>query len=363
MDFDFNLALSRAILDIHFRLQLPNMPRGYLCPPIPNRFNYVLWIKELLKELKSRTYFQESTNLVHRGADLGVGVSCIYPLLLSINQFTDGRAWRFFGTDIDPCSVQCAQENVNANDLQDVIQLAIVSPRSSTLKSVPACFDKVSVNQTTCPTTIHDDDDVSGTVDLSTPLKSAMTAAMKIYDDEENDEKEARVMFDFCMSNPPFYSNPNEASVPRSGDGRARTDMTFHESVYPGGELGFALDLLRDSVRFRNRITWYTLMLSKKSNLIVFEKELAKAGLHRGSVRTTEFVQGKMMRWGVAWTLLTPSIRSPGKECIELFFIAMVHLLYAHLLTCFRFIIRQIKSSEVSWRSRFVHCDVGHWIG
>ena len=147
------------------------------------------------------------------------------------------------------------------------------------------------------------------------------------------------------MSNPPFYSNSDEATVPRSGDGRNRTDMTFHESVYPGGELGFALDMLHDSFSYRERITWYTLMVSKKSSLIAFEKELAKVGFHRGSVRTTEFVQGNMMRWGVAWTFLTPSVRSPGKEWIVLI------LVLPFWSTCHsQLFVLVVVSYEIGWR-------------
>jgi 23S rRNA A1618 N6-methylase RlmF len=344
VDFDLNAALSRAILDKYFNLNLKCMPRGYLCPPIPNRFNYVLWIKELLNdsspshdesksksESESSKYFQESQRLhvVRHGIDLGIGVSCIYPLLLSSHEFTNDQSWRFLGTDIDPYSIKCAQENIDANGLQEVIKLALVSPapidRGCGLKTV-------SITDETNGGNSPDQNDIT------TPLNTAMKAASHTYQENE-------VMFDFCMSNPPFYSNSDEATVPRSGDGRNRTDMTFHESVYPGGELGFALDMLHDSFSYRERITWYTLMVSKKSSLIAFEKELAKVGFHRGSVRTTEFVQGNMMRWGVAWTFLTPSVRSPGKEWIVLI------LVLPFWSTCHsQLFVLVVVSYEIGWR-------------
>jgi hypothetical protein len=37
---EFQLALTRAILDFHFRLEMPSLPAGRLCPPVPNRWVY-----------------------------------------------------------------------------------------------------------------------------------------------------------------------------------------------------------------------------------------------------------------------------------------------------------------------------------
>jgi len=50
--------------------------------------------------------------------------------------------------------------------------------------------------------------------------------------------------------------------------------MAFHESIYPGGERGFALDMMYDSLIYRNEITWYSVMISKKTNLIALQKDL-----------------------------------------------------------------------------------------
>lgn len=294
VDFNFNVALSRAILDKHFNLNLKCMPKGYLCPPIPNRLNYVLWLKELIRQTSStdmsNTYFIKESPIGpnFRGLDLGIGVSCIYPLLLSHNNFTECQPWQFLGTDIDPFSIKCAQENIDANDLNDVVKLALVP-------AAPADGGCRKIDRT--------DDNY----DITTPIKTAMKAARSVYDETD-------VRFDFCMSNPPFYSDMDEATAPRSGDGRDRTDMTLNESVYPGGEIGFSLDMIYDSFSFQGQIMWYTVMLSKKSSLITIERELTKLGFGRGAVRTAEFMQGKMTRWGIAWTFLTPSVRSPGKN-------------------------------------------------
>lgn len=294
VDFDFNVALTRSLLHKHFQLHLKIMPRGYLCPPVPNRLNYVLWLKDLIREsstLDDGRYFDESPiPPVCRGLDIGTGCSCIYPLLLSRDLFTKGKKWHYLATDVDPFTVACAQENVDANDLQDVIQIALVEkthekggPRDLTLESLEE------------------------SVEWHTPLYTAMSKARQLYSTDA-------LKFDFCMTNPPFYSSESEALNPRAGDGRERADMTFHESVYPGGEMGFALDMIYDSLVYRGSITWYSLMISKKKNLFALEKELEKIGLTRGSIRIVEFDQGHMKRWGLAWTFLTPFDRSPGEH-------------------------------------------------
>jgi hypothetical protein len=86
------------------------------------------------------------------------------------------------------------------------------------------------------------------------------------------------------------------------------------EGVYPaGGEEAFVLDMIHDSLYFRNSFSWYTAMLGKKSSFIAIERKLKEMGFGRGSLRTTLFVQGNSTRWGIAWTFQPVSKRSPGK--------------------------------------------------
>jgi len=165
-----------------------------LCPPIPNRLNYILWLKGLLREsstLDDGRYFQESpVPLVRRGLDIGTGCSCIYPLLLSRNIFTEGKQWQFLATDIDPFLIECAKENVNANHLQDVIQLALV-PKTHD-KGGPRCFDQVVHRKRSSK--------------YNTPIYTALNKARQLY-------QTVPFRLDFCMTNPPIYSCESEASA------------------------------------------------------------------------------------------------------------------------------------------------------
>ena len=45
---NFNVSLTPALLNEHFQLQLPSLPEGHLCPPLPNRANYICWLNELI---------------------------------------------------------------------------------------------------------------------------------------------------------------------------------------------------------------------------------------------------------------------------------------------------------------------------
>ena len=316
VDHAFNVALTRALLDKHFKLTMPCLPEGHLCPPIPNRLNYVLWIKRLLKE----TICKEG--LHYRGMDLGTGASAIYPLLITTDDCSS--KWKIIGTDIDEKSVQYAKENVKANHLENQIYIELV-PLSYTQQQSHVPINPNVRNESVKVDMFrkHDLGKKNGG-----PIESAMEASLKIEAfshlkhiekhchnlTQETSLEDKHIPFDFCMTNPPFYGSETEAQDPRVGDGRCRTDMTLSEGTYPGGEVGFVKDMIRDSFYYGKAITWYSSMVGKKSTLLFIEKEMKKFGFGKANFRTTEFVQGKTRRWGIAWTFHSVTIKSNGKS-------------------------------------------------
>ena len=108
----FNVSLTRALLNEHFQLQLPSLPEGHLCPPLPNRANYICWLNELIGGSEQDLYkfstaasdddedddassanndnTEANRNDGHewqcQGIDIGTGVSAIYPLLLTTDK-------------------------------------------------------------------------------------------------------------------------------------------------------------------------------------------------------------------------------------------------------------------------------------
>ena len=63
--------LNKAILLTHYNVTDWRIPKGYLCPPIPGRADYIHHIADLF----------EDTNKSLKGLDVGVGANCIYPIL------------------------------------------------------------------------------------------------------------------------------------------------------------------------------------------------------------------------------------------------------------------------------------------
>ncbi|KAA8571224.1 hypothetical protein EYC84_000557 [Monilinia fructicola] len=85
--------LTKSLLKRDFGLKLI-LPDDRLCPPVPNRLNYILWLQDLV-DTSSDTYTDSHSldRQVH-GLDIGTGASCIYPLL----GCTQHPLWKFTGT-------------------------------------------------------------------------------------------------------------------------------------------------------------------------------------------------------------------------------------------------------------------------
>ncbi|OIW32285.1 hypothetical protein CONLIGDRAFT_264520 [Coniochaeta ligniaria NRRL 30616] len=236
------LQLTKTLLKLDFGLKI-ELPGDRLCPPIPNRHNYILWLKELMD---TTSYSEPGRKL--RGIDIGTGASCIYPLLGATQ-----RPWCFIATDVDPESLDYARRNVAINGLEDRIQIVAKTKDDAYLLPLNDCIvDKV----------------------------------------------------DFTMSNPPFYES--EADLARSAKKKARPPNSACtgapvEMVVEGGEVAFVGRLLQESLHFRDRVQWYTSMFGKLPSLHNFIEKLRQNGIDNYAV--TEFVQGKKTkRWAVGWS-------------------------------------------------------------
>ncbi|KAG7364818.1 SAM-dependent methyltransferase [Nitzschia inconspicua] len=280
---NFTIALTRALLQTYFSLKLPYLEEQHLCPPIPNRFFYVHWI---------HTQLLNSSNQIF-GLDIGAGASCIYPLLAS-RHFRS----RMVTTEVDTQASRLARSNVQANHLSTFIQVLDVEPSYSQQRA--SANDESP--QTTSPRP-------GGPLQRAVEVLPATASPLQ-----------------FVMTNPPFYDpHSNEHVTARVGDGRARTNMTVSEGTYPGGEVGFVLDILRDSLllttnkdnsqrSYLSDTTWYSSMLGKKTSLVKIQKILLHL-LGPAHVKTVEYGPGHYTRWFVAWTLEQPIAAAPNAKC------------------------------------------------
>ncbi|GMT21018.1 hypothetical protein PFISCL1PPCAC_29004, partial [Pristionchus fissidentatus] len=264
-------ALTRALLKHDFGLDV-ELPQGSLCPRVPQRLNYLLWIEDILNASSL-----SSDDVI--GIDIGTGASCIYALL-GARRFD----WRFTASEADVVSCEVARENVERNGLQDRVTVVKADANGSIIE------------------------------DLVTSSSTAFT---------------------FCMCNPPFFDGDGETGErfeeeEREGEGgslgrqwsnrrtttkRGRpphsgTVASDGELAVEGGECAFVGRLVEESSRLKERVKLYTSMLGKKSSVSVLKTRLAKmAERERGislycRLRFTsgELVQGRTQRWLLAWT-------------------------------------------------------------
>ncbi|RDA89875.1 hypothetical protein CP533_6651, partial [Ophiocordyceps camponoti-saundersi (nom. inval.)] len=235
------MQLSKTLLKLDFGLELL-LPEDRLCPPIPNRHSYILWLKGLLD---TSSYNPPGESLV--GLDIGTGASCIYPLLACVQ-----RPWSFIATDIDAESLAWARKNVHLNKLDHRIRV------------------------------------------IDCQVEDDLIPLQRLGLDSIN----------FVMTNPPFYAS--EAEMLESAKRKARPPWTActgsrTEMVVEGGEVAFVGRILNESLLLGRRVRWYSSMLGFYASVVVLVGKLKERGIDNFAV--VEFAQGaKTRRWAVAWS-------------------------------------------------------------
>ncbi|KAJ7533205.1 hypothetical protein O6H91_13G037600 [Diphasiastrum complanatum] len=323
-DYCATRELTKVLLEHDYGIKWW-IPDGQLCPTVPNRVNYIHWIEDLLSLSPSPRYEQRQTIV---GLDIGTGANCIYPLLgASLN------GWSFVGTDITPVALGWALKNVQANpSIAELITVRKSSWDDFEVAREGTCTSKALIGDTKGtpfemdrdlnPSTAHassvsnpvivDEDPpeklkhiglafegnlrtaegiATSCHSLEVPLKSPAILVGVVKEGE---------MFDFCMCNPPFFETMEEAGAnPRTACGGTKEEM-----VCPGGEVGFITRLIEDSLELKNKIHWYTTMVGQKVVMKAMVAKLRALGI--AILRTTEFVQGRTSRWGLAWSFDAP---------------------------------------------------------
>lgn len=342
-DFNANRELTRVLLMHDFGIQWW-IPDGQLCPTVPNRTNYIHWIQDLLTSCPSP--WRSSVDDLTWGFDIGTGANCIYPLLGAALQ-----GWHFIGTDVTDTALEWARWNVQQNphlaglisirsvkdfehqldkkineDKRDgecnlmcggakpleggVSRVATSNGEATELEASPignACSQEFPVqnevilafqrSEKTGMVQEIDGDEGSSIInenleEVSHSGHESLPVLAGVVGDKEK--------FDFCMCNPPFFETMEEAGAnPHTSCGG-----TWAEMVYPGGEEGFITRIIEDSTQLKEQMHWFTTMVGRKVNLKVLILELRKKGVRM--LRTTEFVQGRTCRWGLAWSFNPP---------------------------------------------------------
>ncbi len=257
-------ALNRALLKHHYNIHQWDIPKGYLCPPIPGRVDYIHYLADLLTATLSKETSDNKPKI--SVLDIGTGASCIYPILGQREY-----QWHFTCSDIDPISINVAQQNISA--------------------------DKQLDNSITCL--------------LQKDSKQIFSGVIK-----ESDR------FELTMCNPPFHRSLAEAT---KGSTRKVKNLTSKnkssnkilaqnksiplnfggqnaELWCPGGELTFISNMIKESRKITKQVLWFTCLVSKKDNLSPIKLALKSANAKQ--VKVVNMAQGQKISRFIAWSYL-----------------------------------------------------------
>ena len=96
-------ALNKALLVTYYGIRYWDIPKQYLCPPIPGRADYIHYIADLIQPNGTTPHLTagdaNGQKSKCRCLDIGVGANCIYPI---IGQHENGRT--FDGHELDTVS-------------------------------------------------------------------------------------------------------------------------------------------------------------------------------------------------------------------------------------------------------------------
>lgn len=260
-------SLNKSILIADYDIQNWDIPKDYLCPPIPGRADYVHYIADLLAE-SNNGIIPLGENII--GLDIGIGANCIYPII-----GYEAYQWNFVGTDIDEKALQNCKKIISEN---------------------PKLIDSVSLQLQVEPRYI---------------FKNIILPEDK---------------FAFTICNPPFHASQDEATkatirkVNNLENTRTKNPILNFggqntELWCEGGEIGFITQMIYESVKYPLQVFWFTTLVSKKDNLKSIYKTLNKVGAVE--VKTIEMAQGQKISRFVAWTFLSEKQQKDWKFSVD----------------------------------------------
>ncbi|WP_035141194.1 23S rRNA (adenine(1618)-N(6))-methyltransferase RlmF [Flavobacterium daejeonense] len=248
-------TLNKALLISYYDIKGWDIPKNYLCPPIPGRADYIHYIADLLAESNNGVI---PTGIEIEGLDIGTGANCIYPIIG--NSVYD---WSFVCTDIDEKSLENCTKIIEAN---------------------PKLIDAVSLQQQ---------------IESRYIFKNIITP-------EDH--------FAFTICNPPFHKSAEEAAKGSlrkvsnlKGQKQTKAVLNFggqnNELWCEGGELAFITQMIYESARYPMQCLWFTTLVSKQSHLKSLFKTLNK--VNAAQIRSIDMAQGQKTSRILAWSFLT----------------------------------------------------------
>lgn len=242
-------ALNRALLAQAYGIRGWELPPGYLCPPIPGRADYVHHLADLLAQGDAIPRGPEV-----RVLDVGTGSSLVYPLIGNRDY-----GWTFVGSDCDGPALAAAARILAANpEVARHVELRRQTDRSAIFAGVVRPGER----------------------------------------------------FDLTLCNPPFHGSPDAAraaardkwrKLGRGASGSARNFGGQGTELWcEGGETGFVLRMIAESVAVADQVRWFTTLVSRSSALPTLQRALRQA--NASAVRTVPMAQGQKQSRFLAWS-------------------------------------------------------------
>ncbi|AGH82094.1 23S rRNA mA1618 methyltransferase [Psychromonas sp. CNPT3] len=251
---DAILTLNQALLKFFYHIDFWQIPKGYLCPPIPGRADYIHYLADLLSSSTTLNVHSAQVKVL----DIGCGANCIYPLLGS--QIYN---WSFVGVDIDTLAIKIANLLIKSNKvLNKKIKTRLQKQPKSIFNGIIQPQDK----------------------------------------------------FTLSMCNPPFHASMEKAlagstrKVNNLNKGKTNVPVKLNfagqetELCCAGGEIAFLKQMVTESVQYAQQVLWFTSLVSKSENIAPLKKLLKQLNVPK--VQVIKMQQGQKISRFIAWSFV-----------------------------------------------------------
>lgn len=245
-------ALNSALLAYHYNIQGWDIPKGYLCPPIPGRVDYIHYIADLLHA------HDKPIKLI----DIGTGANGIYALLAS-----QVYGWQCTATDIDAQALENVTQIINQNpNIKHTIDVRLQNNKNKIFKGV-----------------VHQDELYDISV-CNPPFHASLLEAQNSNREKVNN----------LALNRHKKRNTHKTHLNFSGQ---NTELWCE-----GGERQFLRTMMDESKHISEQCRWFTSLVSKSEHLPDMKKHLFK--LEATKIKTIEMQQGNKITRILAWSFV-----------------------------------------------------------
>ena len=262
-DADAVLTLNKALLALHYGIKYWDLPKGYLCPPIPGRADYIHQVADLLADNNSG-----SENKKPHVLDIGTGASLIYPIVGS-----QSYGWYFTATDIDPVSINTAKAICEINpNLKKLVTVKQQKNPKNIFKGIIGEHDYFDI--TMC----------------NPPFHGSMQEVL-----DANNRKQTKLQKNRARR------NPNSQTANKFAD--AKNNLNFGgqnaELWTEGGEFAFISRMINESIDYTQQVNWFTTLVSRAENLKPLDALLRRVGARQ--IKTINMQHGQKASRILAW--------------------------------------------------------------